>query len=66
MVHPSKPPLPSSKPYCWPFNYLEYVNDSDPNVHVRVFKVAIRTNSETYDAKFVNMFSFTLNDIVSD
>jgi hypothetical protein len=34
-------------------------------IYVRVFKVAIRTNSETYDVQIVNLFSFTLKDIVS-
>jgi hypothetical protein len=38
----------------------------DPNAHVRVFKVAIRSNSETDDAKIVNMFNFTLRDNVYD
>jgi hypothetical protein len=50
MVHLCKPPLPPSKPYGQPFNYPKYVKDSDPNVHVRVFKAAIRANSETNDA----------------
>ena len=66
LVHPSRPPLPPSKSYHRSFNYLEYVKDFDPNAHVRVFKVVVRTNSETNDAKFVNMFNFTLRDIVSD
>jgi len=44
------PLLPPNKPYRWPLNYLEYVKDFDPNAHVKVFKVAIRTNSETNDA----------------
>jgi hypothetical protein len=65
MVHPVRPPLPLNKPYCRPFNYLEYVKDSDSNVHVRVFEAAIRTNSETNDAKIVNLFNFSLRDIVS-
>jgi hypothetical protein len=66
MVHPCKPLLPPNIPYCWSLKYLEYVKDFDLNAHVRVFKVVIRTNSETNDAKFVNMFSFTLKDIVFD
>jgi hypothetical protein len=47
LMNSNKPPLPPSKPYCWPLNYFEYVKDSDPNVHVIVFKVAIRVNGET-------------------
>jgi hypothetical protein len=59
MVHPSRPPLPPNIPYCRPLNYHEYVKDFDPNVHVRVFKVAIRANNEIDDAEIVNMFTFT-------
>jgi hypothetical protein len=66
LVHLGKPPLPPNKLHHRPFNYLEYVKDSDPNVHVRVFKVAFRTNSETNDAKIIDMFSFTLKDIMFD
>jgi hypothetical protein len=53
-------PLPPNMPYHWPFNYPKYVKDSNPNVHVKVFEVAIRTYSETNDAKIVNLFNFTL------
>jgi hypothetical protein len=42
------------------------VKDYNPNVHVKVFKVSIRTNGETNDAKIINLFSFTFKDIVSD
>jgi hypothetical protein len=66
MVHPSRPPLPPSKPYHRPFNYLEYVKDFDPNAQVKVFKVAIRTNNEIDDAKIVNLLSFTLRDTMSN
>jgi hypothetical protein len=38
------------------------VKDPNPNVHVKVFKVAIQTKNETNDAKIVNLFSFTLSD----
>jgi hypothetical protein len=65
-VHLGKPPLPLNKPYRRPFNYLEYVKDSNPNARVRVFKATIRANSETYDAKIVNFFSFTFRNIMSD
>jgi hypothetical protein len=50
MVHLGKPPLPPNKPYHQPFNYLEYVKDFDPDAHVKIFKVAIKANSETNDA----------------
>jgi hypothetical protein len=32
-------------------NYLEYVKEFDPYVHVIIFKVAIRENNETNDVK---------------
>ncbi len=66
LVHPGRPPLPPNKSYHRPFNYIEYVKDFDPNAHVRVFKVAFRTNNETNDAKMFDMFSFTLKDIMFD
>jgi hypothetical protein len=66
MVNPSKPPLPPNRSYHQPFNYHEYVKDFDLDVHLRVFKVVIRANSEIDDAKVVNMFSFTFKDIMSN
>jgi hypothetical protein len=36
-VKRNKPPLPPNMPYHRPLNYLGYVKDSNPNVHVRVF-----------------------------
>jgi hypothetical protein len=42
------------------------VKDSNPNVHVRVFKAANKINDETKNAEFVNMFSFTFTDNVFD
>jgi hypothetical protein len=66
MVNPSRPPLPPNRPYHRPLNYHEYVKDSNPNAHVRVFKIAIRANSEIDDVEIVNIFSFTLKDIVSN
>ncbi len=42
------------------------MKDYDLDVHVRVFKAAIRANGEIEDAKIVNLFSFTLRDIVFD
>jgi hypothetical protein len=66
MVHPGKSPLPLSRPYRRPLNYPEYVEDSNLNAYVRVFKATIRANSETNDAKNVNLFSFTLRDTISN
>jgi hypothetical protein len=66
MVNLGRPPLPLNRPYHWPLNYLEYVKIFDPNVHVEVFKATIKANNEIDDAKIVNMFSFTLKDIMFD
>ncbi len=66
MVNPSNPPLTPNKPYHRPLNYPKYVKDSDPNALVRMFKVAIKTNSETNDAKIIILFNFTLKDIMSE
>jgi hypothetical protein len=60
-----KTPLPPNKLYRQPLNYLKYVKDFDPNVHVRAFKATIQT-SETKNVEIVNIFSFTLRDIVFD
>jgi hypothetical protein len=64
MVNLGRPPLPLNRPYHQPFNYLEYVKDSNLDVHGKVFKVVIRSNIETNDAKIVSYFSFIFKDIV--
>jgi hypothetical protein len=66
MVILGRPPLPLNKPYHRPLNYPVYVKDPNPNVHVKVFKVAIRANNETNDVKIVNMFNFTFKDTMSN
>jgi hypothetical protein len=47
-------------------NYLEYVNDSNLDAHVRVFKSTTKANGETKVLGIVNLFSFTLGKIVFD
>jgi len=64
MRNPCRSPLPQNKLYRQPFNYPKYVKNSNPDVHVRVFKTTIKANGETKDVKIVNMFSFTLKDIM--
>jgi hypothetical protein len=54
MVNLGRPPLPPNKPYHRPLNYLKYVNNSDLDAHVRVFKATIKVNSEINDANIVN------------
>ncbi len=65
-VHSDTPPLPPNKPDCWSLNYLEYVKDFDLDAHVKIFKVAIKANSETNDVEILNLFNFTLKDIMSN
>jgi len=66
MMNLCRPPLPPKRPYHQSLNYLQYVKDFDLDVHVIIFKIAIRVNGEINDAKTVNLFSFTLKDIVSN
>jgi hypothetical protein len=61
-----KPLIPPIKPHERPFNYLEYVKFFDPNVKVRIFKATIRANVEIDDADIVNLFGFTLKNIIFD
>jgi hypothetical protein len=65
MVHLGKPPLPPSKPYYQPLNYLEHVKDSDLDTHIKVFKANIRANNEMNDVEIINLFNFTFRNIVS-
>ncbi len=62
MMNSGIPPLPPNMPYRQPLNYHEYVKDFDPNAHVKVFKVAIKTD----DVEIINLFNFTLRNIVSN
>jgi hypothetical protein len=66
MVNLGMPPLTQNRPYHRPLNYPEYVKDSNPNAHVRIFKATIRANGEIEDAKIINLISFTLKDIMFD
>jgi hypothetical protein len=66
MMNLGKPPSPPNRPYHHPFNYPKYMKDFDPNVHVIIFKAAIRVNGETKDAKIVDLFSFTFTNTVYD
>jgi len=42
--------------------YPTYVKDIDPYVHIKLFKKAIKTNSEIMEAAIINLFGFTLRD----
>ncbi len=52
-MNPCMPPLPPNRPYRQPFNYPEYVKDSNLDVHVKVFKATIIADNETYDANII-------------
>jgi hypothetical protein len=55
----SKPTIKSS--YMM-LQYPTYVKDTDLNVHIKVFKKAIKTNGETMKVDIINLFSFTFRD----
>jgi hypothetical protein len=46
--------------------YPTYVKDTHPNVHIRVFKKAIKANGETMEANIINLFGFILKDSIFD
>lgn len=49
-----------------PFRYLMYTFDYDIDAHLRVFtKAWIKVNGEIKKINIVNLFGFTLKDIVS-
>jgi hypothetical protein len=47
-------------------NYPPYKKNFDPDVHVRVFKVIIKTNGEMIDVEITNLFNFTMRDNALD
>ncbi len=61
-----QPIVPYFKPYNRPFNYLEYKNDSDLDVHVWIFKAVFKTNGEMVDEEITNLFNFTLRNNALD
>jgi hypothetical protein len=48
-----------------PLKYHEYKKDYDMDVHIKVFKVMIKTNGETINEEIKNMFNFKLKDNAS-
>jgi hypothetical protein len=42
--------------------YPTYVKDTNSNVHIKVFKKAIKTNGETLEVDIINLFGFTIKD----
>jgi hypothetical protein len=58
--------VPYSRPFRRPLNYLEYKKDSNPNVHVQIFKVVIKTTDELVNEEIANLFNFTLRNNTFD
>jgi hypothetical protein len=42
--------------------YPTYVKDTDLDVHIKVFKKAIKINGEIMEANIINLFGFTFRD----
>jgi hypothetical protein len=45
--------------------YPTYVEDTNHDAHIRVFKKAIKANGEIVEANIINLFGFTLRDNIS-
>jgi hypothetical protein len=60
VVQPISEPA-TNRPYN-KLHYQTYVKDIDPNAHIRIFKKAIKANSETMEVDIINLFGFTLKD----
>ncbi len=61
-----QPIVPYSRLFKRPLNYPEYKKNSNPDVHVQVFKAVIKVNGETIDEKRTNLFNFTLRNNASN
>ncbi len=55
---------PTNKIPYWKLQYLTYVKDINPNVHIKVIKKVIRANGEIVEANIINLFGFILQDIL--
>ncbi len=42
--------------------YPIYIKDINPNVHIRIFRKAIKINGEIVEANIINLFGFILKD----
>jgi hypothetical protein len=50
-----------------PYRKLQYptfVKGTSPNVHIKVFKKAIKTNGKTIKFDIINLFGFTFKDSI--
>ncbi len=60
----TSPKLATKLPYK-KLQYPTYVRNTNPDVHIKVFKKAIKTNGETVEVDIINnMFSFTFRDSI--
>jgi hypothetical protein len=57
------PELANKLPYK-KLQYPTYVKDIDLNVHIKVFKKAIKINDEMVEADIINLFGFTIRDCI--
>jgi hypothetical protein len=58
-------PKPTTKLPYKKLQYPTYVKDTNLDVHIKVFKKAIKANCETMEANIINLFGFTLKDSIS-
>jgi hypothetical protein len=42
--------------------YPTYVKDTNPDVHIKIFKKAIKVNGETMEVDIISLFGFILRD----
>jgi hypothetical protein len=55
-------PKPITKLPYMKLQYPTYVQDTNPDAHIRVFKKAIKASDETMEANIINLFGFTVKD----
>jgi hypothetical protein len=53
-------------PYQSTLKYLNHKKDANPNAHVNVFHIAVRTNGETSKEYTINAFNYTLKETASN
>jgi hypothetical protein len=59
-------PKPTTKLPYKKLQYPTYVKDTNLDVHIRVFKKAIKTNGEIIKSDIVNMFRIIFRDNISE
>lgn len=57
--------IPYSRPLRRPLSYLKYKKNSDPKVHVQIFKV-IKAIDKLANEEIINLFNFTLRNNTSN